>query len=262
MTARPLTDKQTIRRLLETDRNWALYALADLDDALFVHCQWWGCGNALALVFHGLAIRPIFVMGDAPGVRQLLRAIPVDSGYLNLQSATANSAAGVYAYRKRYEMHRMILADFTPRAGVTEPLTPAHRDEVEALFATGNGSGIAFHVSQMESGFFRAVREHGTLVAVAGIHVASANEGVAGVGNVFVREDRRGRGFAQVVLSATVAAVRGAGIRTIGLNVERSNAAAIHAYENLGFRTRFSYFEGTADRVCPQRPDSNSAATA
>ena len=70
---------------------------------------------------------------------------------------------------------------------------------------------------------------------------------------MFVRPDRRGHGLAQVVLSATVSAVQRVGIRTIGLNVDLSNLAAIHAYRNLGFRTRVRYFEGTADRVVSAR---------
>jgi ribosomal protein S18 acetylase RimI-like enzyme len=46
-----------------------------------------------------------------------------------------------------------------------------------------------------------------------------------------------------------VTAVREAGIQTIGLNVDHANVAAIHAYERIGFRTRFCYWEGMADRI-------------
>jgi hypothetical protein len=38
-------------------------------------------------------------------------------------------------------------------------------------------------------------------------------------------------------------------VRTIGLNVERTNHAAVRAYEALGFETALSYYEGVADRV-------------
>jgi ribosomal protein S18 acetylase RimI-like enzyme len=40
-------------------------------------------------------------------------------------------------------------------------------------------------------------------------------------------------------------------VKTSGLNVERSNVAAIRAYENLGFRKALRYVEGTADRAAP-----------
>jgi len=39
-----------------------------------------------------------------------------------------------------------------------------------------------------------------------------------------------------------------AGIETIGLNVEHNNPGAIVAYERLGFRTAFEYWEGMAVR--------------
>jgi predicted GNAT family acetyltransferase len=86
-------------------------------------------------------------------------------------------------------------------------------------------------------------------VAVAGVQAASQQEGVAAVGNVFTRADWRGQGLAQAATSAVATALREAGIRTIGLNVEASNTAAARAYERIGFRTRFRYFEGVAERV-------------
>jgi GNAT superfamily N-acetyltransferase len=244
-----LTDKATIRRRLEKEREWALYALADLDPGLFAQCEWRAGGDALVLVFHGLAIRPIFTMGSGADLREILSVLPTASGYLNLQPDQLSAAEGVYAFRHRNEMQRMILRDFVPRTGPTVPLGPSDCAEVEALYGTAPGAAIAFAPVQLATGLFRGVREAGDLVAVAGVQVASVTEQVAGVGNVFVREDWRGRGLAQTVLSATVQAVLHAGIRTIGLNVERTNSAAVRAYETLGFRTALIYYEGTADRV-------------
>jgi ribosomal protein S18 acetylase RimI-like enzyme len=244
-----LADKSLIRPLLEREREWALYALADLDDELFDQCEWWGCGGGLALVFHGLDIRPIFLMGSASEVAALLSALPIASGYLNLQPHMQGSAEGFYTFRRRHDMCRMILGRFDPRPGPTALLTPADLADIEALYAGGQGAGIAFAPAQLKTGLFRGVREDGTLVAVAGVQVVSLAEGVAAVGNVFVRQDRRGQGLAQTVLSATVAAVLEAGIRTIGLNVEHTNAPAVRAYEALGFRTALRYVEGMADRV-------------
>lgn len=244
-----LTDKNTIRRILNTNRHWALYALADLDDGMFEQSEWWGCGNSLALVFHGISIRPIFVMGDSVNVRELLSALPLESGYLNLPIDNVAAADGIFTYRQRHEMCRMILQEFVPRIGETNRLSMNDCPEVEALFASGNGAGIAFAPAQLATGVFRGIRENGELIAVAGAHVVSVQEGVVGVGNVFVREDRRCRGLAQVVLSATVEAVRSKGIQTVGLNVACENATAIHAYEKLGFRTQFHYYEGTAERA-------------
>jgi ribosomal protein S18 acetylase RimI-like enzyme len=246
-----LTDKSEIRRQLNLDREWSLYALADLDDGLFEHCDWWALPCAVAVVFRALAIRPILVVGDAASTRELLKTLPETTGYLNLKPHQLGAAEGIYRYRQRHDMQRMFLAALQPRSGVTEPLTIGDCRDIERLYASGAGGGIAFAPFQLHTGFFRGIRRSGELVAVAGVQVASRNEGVAAVGNIFTRPDCRGQGLAQTVTSAVVTAVREAGIETIGLNVNKSNAAAIRVYEQIGFRTHFSYFEGVVDRLLP-----------
>ena len=57
----PLADKLDIRSRLNVDREWSLYALADLDDEMFAHCDWWGLADGIALVFGAIAVCPIFV---------------------------------------------------------------------------------------------------------------------------------------------------------------------------------------------------------
>jgi ribosomal protein S18 acetylase RimI-like enzyme len=245
----PIRDKSGIRRRLNADRDWSLYPLADLDDGMFEHCDWWAEGDALALVFRALAIRPIFVLGDAAATRALLAAIPEPRGYLNLKPDQVEAAAGLYRYRERHEMLRMILDEPRPAEGRTEPLGPGDRERLERLFATGDGGGIAFAPYQLETGFFRGIADRGELAAAGGVHVVSRNEGIAGAGNIFTRPDCRGRGLAKIVTWAVVAALREAGIRTIGLNVESTNIPAIRAYEAIGFRTRFHYYEGTAEKI-------------
>ena len=242
-------DKAEIRRLLNTDRPWSLYALADLDDGMFEHCDWWAHRDSLALVFCALKIRPIFVLGDAAATRELLAQLSEASGYLNLKPEQLEGAHGIYSFRQRHHMRRLFLDAPNLRDGPSEPLTLQNRGEIERLYATGDGGGIAFAPFQLETGFFRGIRRDGDLVAVAGAHVVSRQESVAGLGNIFTRLDCRGHGLAQTVTSAVAAAVSEAGIRTIGLNVEDANMPAIRAYERIGFRTRFDYYEGVADRV-------------
>jgi ribosomal protein S18 acetylase RimI-like enzyme len=247
IAATRITYKSEIRTLLNTDREWSIYALADLDDGMFEHCDWYTMAGGLALVFRAIAIRPIFVLGEAAVTRSLLATLPERAGYLNLKEGQLQAAEGIYRYRDRQEMRRMFLDVFRPRHGEVEPLTPVHCEEIKNLYATGGG-GIAFAPHQLETGFFRGVRRSGELVAVAGVHVASQQERVAAVGNICTLPDWRGQGLAQVVTSAVVTALMGVGIGTIGLNVEHSNVSAIRAYERIGFRTHLSYFEGVADR--------------
>ena len=244
--SRRVTDKSEIRRLLNTHRRWSLYALADLDDGMFEHCEWWVHRTSLALVFRALEIRPIFVLGDS--VPELLLSLSERSGYLNLKPEQLEAARGIYEYRERHHMRRMFLETPHLRPGSTEWLSVENCAEIERLYATGGGGGTGFAPFQLRSGFFRGIRRGGELVAVAGVHVVSLNESVAGLGNIFVHPDYRGKGLAQTVASAVVTSLREAGIRTIGLNVEDANGAAIRAYERIGFRTHFDYYEGPADR--------------
>lgn len=248
------TDRDEIRRRLQADRVWSIYALADLDADLFPFCQWWICGDGgLALQFSGISILPIFVMGSYSEVRRLLEDLPAERGYLNLRDDHLSAAEGLYQYESPHRMRRMVIESLRPRTNAeTVVLGPDNADEVQALYATGDGGGVAFGPFQLTTGFFRGVRVHGELVAVAGVHVVSRAEGVAGVGNVFTRPDVRGHGLAQVTTSAVVAALFDAGIATIGLNVELGNDAAIKAYERLGFRGAFEYWEGTAARTGQQ----------
>jgi ribosomal protein S18 acetylase RimI-like enzyme len=244
----PLTDKSEIRSRLNLDREWSLYALADLDDAMFQHCRWWALDDSLALVFDALEIRPIFVLGDSESTRQLLAALPVSAGYLNLKPHQREAAEGIYRYREAHQMQRMFLEDLKIPAGTAEPIGTGDLEQVERLYASGDGGGIAFAPFQLDTGFFYGIRKGAELVSVAGVHVVSRNEGVAGVGNIFTRPDCRGQGLAQIVTSAVAMALKDAGIQTIGLNVEHTNTGAIRVYERVGFRSHFSYCEGMADR--------------
>jgi RimJ/RimL family protein N-acetyltransferase len=244
-----LTDKAEIRRRLNLDREWSLYALADLDDGMFEHCVWWGLGDSVALVFGALPIRPIFVLGDAASTRQLLAALPAAAGYLNLKPGQLEAIEGVYRYRELHQMRRMFLESIDSPQEIAEPLTARDVKQIERLYASGDGGGIAFAPFQLDTGFFRGIRRGGELVSVAGVHVVSRNESVAGVGNIFTRPDHRGQGLAQIATSAVAMALKDAGIRTIGLNVEDTNIGAIRVYERVGFRAHFHYYEGMADRI-------------
>jgi ribosomal protein S18 acetylase RimI-like enzyme len=99
---------------------------------------------------------------------------------------------------------------------------------------------------------FHGVRDGDALLAAAGTHLLSREEGVASIGNVYTRRDRRGLGLGRRVVSAVLGDL--SGLETIGLNVRADNAAAIHLYESLGFRRHCEFFEALCD--APQRGPS------
>jgi hypothetical protein len=59
---------QTLRRLLNQDRLWAAYALADLQPAFIDYCQWGVSQAGVALLFTALEPPPIFTMGPVEAV--------------------------------------------------------------------------------------------------------------------------------------------------------------------------------------------------
>ena len=52
MNREPTTEQ--IRKILETDRTWSAYALADLDQKFSEFCQWFVAGESLILIYHGI----------------------------------------------------------------------------------------------------------------------------------------------------------------------------------------------------------------
>src|SRR5262249_12702084 len=135
--------------------------------------------------------------------------------------------------RQRAEYQKMWLPEraLTPVAepvGVTA-LGPGDVPELRAFFA-----GPAYRDDERGGRFFEpymlelfpwvGLREAGELVSVAGLHVLSRRYGVAALGNIATRPDRRGRGLARA-LTARLTRSLLAEIPLVGLNVAVSNQA-------------------------------------
>jgi hypothetical protein len=73
----------------------------------------------------------------------------------------------------------------------------------------------------VKQGVYYGVYEQGDLIAAAGTHLLAAQTGVAAVGNVYTRSDRRGRGLAPYNGRGGLAS---AGASTIVPNVNQKNA--------------------------------------
>ena len=81
------------------------------------------------------------------------------------------------------------------------------------------------------------------LVCVAGVHVWSPTWRVAALGNVATLPAARGTGLATAACARLCRMLLEDGIDTISLNVRADNAAAIRAYEKLGFAHAADYVE-------------------
>jgi GNAT superfamily N-acetyltransferase len=156
--------------------------------------------------------------------------------------------AARYEILELKEMCRMVLErqQYRPAPnGCVVRLSAADLEDLERLYADGRETGEApdfFFPSMLDEGVFFGVREGRELVAGAGTHLVVPQEGVAAVGNVYTRRDRRGRGLAAITTSAVVDELAGL---TVALNVSRKNETAIRVYERLGFKRYCDYYEGT-----------------
>jgi len=247
-----LTDKSQILAFLETDRLYAAYAIGDLEPVLFDACTWVGATEAghlqaLALHFRGLQPPALFLMGQTGGVRSILESGPCPEwAYFTCRAEHLPATRDFYAWNEIERMWRMVLprASFRPVERACVRLTPAHADQLTALYALGGG--IAYSAAQLERGVFFGIIVDGQLVAAAGTHLVSRTYGVAAVGNVFTHPHHRGHGFGTTTTSAVVAELQQQGIQDVVLNVNQNNEIAAHIYERLGFERYCPFLEGFA----------------
>jgi ribosomal protein S18 acetylase RimI-like enzyme len=249
----PVRDASAIRSILAADPGWSVYALGDLAPGFFEHSEWFrprGGAEAIALLYRAFETPVLFAMGEAEAVASMLDEIGGQAAvYLHVRPEIVPVLARRYEIVELKEMCRMVLDWTAYRPACTDAAVRLSREDLQdlqRLYADGRENGEEpdfFFPSMLDDGVFYGVREGGELAAAAGTHLAVREEGVAAVGNVYTRRDRRGRGLAAQTTSAVVNELRGL---TVALNVSRKNGAAIRVYERLGFRRHCDYYEGTA----------------
>lgn len=259
MTTRLITDKAEILAYLETDRDYAAYAIGDLDEGFFDKSTWYvaeqgGKTRALALVYAGFDPPILVLMGEGDGVAALLDGpVQVQRACPMVQEKHMPMLGRYYRWRKSdvWAMWRMALRSPNVGARHASPLqaislTLDDVPRLHALFALGGGD--AFAPSQIAQGAFYGIEQDGQLIAAAGTHLVSRTYSVAAVGNVMTHPDHRGHGYATLVTGAVCAELVRRGIKTIVLNVSQANAAAVRVYEKLGFVRHCAFYEGMIER--------------
>src|SRR2546428_6166601 len=152
-----LTDRAMIRTLLEVDRLWAAYALADLEPGLFEHTSWFRTddeASTLALIYaavHSAFVTSVLMtFGNAQGLRRILHEIDTTLHprelYVAVRSEVLPLLAERYQLTHEKAMQRMALdptryqpitTDRVVRLGPTD-LEPGHR-----LYGRGEARGEA-----------------------------------------------------------------------------------------------------------------------
>lgn len=244
-----MSDRKEVRRILESDRIWCAYALADLDPAYAQDCEWHVADEALVLLYRGLEPPALFAHGDPEEVSELLGAIPggqVQFGLMGTHRSLLGDRLHPFNEEKMWRM--ALKEDRFPGVGEESVrLGPDDLEEVVALYSDHPDRPDVFGPQQLERGVFygRRLDEEG-LVAVAGTHVISESMDVAAVGNVFTHPNHRSRGHGKTVSAAVVQELIDRGFGTIVLNVAMSNQPALSVYESLGFFPFCGYYEGVA----------------
>jgi ribosomal protein S18 acetylase RimI-like enzyme len=257
-----LTDPAAIRPLLAADPAWAIYALGDLQPGYFHHCECRSYGDAVLLLYRGADIPVLFTQGPTADLEPLLDEIQGECAcYLSIRPEALPLVKRRWRVEQETLMWRMVLTAEGADPGIPTPAPGAQRlgaadlEAVRRLYADGKGGADGpeespdfFYPYMLEHGVFYGVFAGEALVSAAGTHITSPSEGVAAVGNVYTRRDRRGQGLAKIAVAAVAGELRRQGIATIALNVKQTNAPAIRVYEALGFARYCPFYEGLAVR--------------
>jgi hypothetical protein len=216
---RALHDPAVIRTLLEPERVFAAYGIAQLAPRLFpqVHCYYAEREDGEGLVLHsagGLG-DAMLTAGNPAAVEAILR---LHRGPRQNFATCALDHLGVleryFRIAQQTEMARMLVteASFEPAPAITDGhvriarLHSAHARAINRLYNT-EGAPTFYSANHIENGYYHGIYYDGRLVAVAGTHVVSPEEGVAVVGNVFTHPRYRGRGYATLATGAVTAAL-------------------------------------------------------
>lgn len=238
------------RSLLEQDRVWGAYSLADLEPPFSTKTSWQVGDRALVMIYAGLEPPLLFAHGEPQEVAELLAKVPPgDYQYGLLATHRAGLGSRLHPTRET-QMWRMVLRpDGFPhdRAHGAEPLGTGDLPALLHLFDKHADRPDSFGAAQLPGGAFFGIREDGELVAAAGTHVIGTKAGVAAVGNVFTHPAHRRRGFGGRVSRAVVEELLRREIPTIVLNVAMDNAAALGLYRGLGFMPFCGYYEGVGE---------------
>jgi predicted GNAT family acetyltransferase len=244
-----MTDWDAARELLERDRIWCAYALADLDPGLRESSDIWIHRESLLLRYRGLAPAVLFAFGQPEQVQDLCTNLEPARYVFTLKPAVRTALDDLFQIEHEVEMHRM---DFhgtqqtSPPPEIASRLSDEQLDDILTLMDDQPDRPDAFDPAQLNSGMFFGVWQAGRLVAMAGTHVVSRVMDVAAIGNVFTHPDWRGKGFARAASAAVLNDLLKHGIRTIVLNTQVHNQAAIKLYHSLGFESYCHYMEGVA----------------
>jgi len=235
-----------ILAVLEQDRFWCAYALADLEPPHDKLSRWYVQNGSLMMTYHGFQPPTLFAAGDSTHLADLTGQIPSGRYQITLKQEHLAEMAERFTLRKMISMLRMVHShppDEKPSPNGVVRLSHEHLPAMEALFNGQPDRPDAFHPRQLDAPFY-GIFDGKRLIAAAGTHVYSRTYGIAAIGNVYTHRDHRNQGLASRTVGAVLRALSREGVDSILLNVSSDNDPAIHCYTRLGFTPFCKYFEG------------------
>ncbi len=252
-----LRDRDVLARFFRGRPAVHAYELGDLDDFFWPHTRWlgWmpnGRVEQVALLYDEPDPPVLLALADEPaaGMATLLRSLAGElphAVYAHLSPGLVDALAPQLVPARGPAGHlKLGLVDPGTLAGhdtaECELLSSADLEEVERFYAHAY-PGTWFQPRMLETGRYVGVRRGDQLACVAGVHVWSPEWRVACLGNVATAPAARGEGLATAACAHLCRVLLGDGIDVISLNVRADNAAAIRAYEKLGFAHAADYVE-------------------
>jgi predicted GNAT family acetyltransferase len=257
VTVVEVRDRALIERFLRRRPAVHAYELGDLDDFFWPHTRWltWqpeGQIEQLALLYDEPDPTVLLALAEPPEesatsfLRSLAAQLPTRL-YAHLSPGLVPALAPSLLPVGEPASHlKLGLVDperlDVPGMDDVELLTSAELDEVERFYERAY-PGTWFQARMLETGRYVGIRRDGQLECVAGVHVWSPTWRVAALGNVATLPAARGAGLATAACARLCRILLDDGIDVISLNVHADNAAAIRAYEKLGFAHAAHYVE-------------------
>jgi hypothetical protein len=189
------SDEQLLLSLLERDRIWNCFALADLlppvrENTRYITARHpGGSPSALLMIVQHPGIQIISPFGDVAGVAaMLLRARLPDTTLVQTTAAHRPLLEAVYRPAPVWsEMLRMAVNAQTfvplPADECVDRLTPKDGAEVTDLYRQFPENH--FRPELLEHGSYHGLRANGRLAAIGGTHVVAQRYGITVVGGVF-----------------------------------------------------------------------------
>jgi ribosomal protein S18 acetylase RimI-like enzyme len=254
-------NKEEIELFLRRNVPLHIYELGDLDDFYFPHTTWYtmreGTQVRALLMLYAAETPPVLLAlceaEEVPLQGELMRSIfhllPTRF-YAHITPRMEEALSQGYGITHTETNVRMFLKDARPLEAIdTSFVFRLPMGEVRGLldFYELSYPGHNFSPRMLKPDMYWGVKEDGTVVSVAGVHVYSQSYGVAALGNIATHPRFRKRGLGMAVTAKLCKVLLGS-VESIGLNVRANNAEAINIYKRLGFSREVEFNQYDAKR--------------